>query len=158
MRFVRPAKVKGLLRRTQRAALLREPCGYSASERRRVPAHQSGRGAADLKGFALCRRPPPLDLPCFFSRFGLSSSAPEQLSTLLPWLLTKAQKSCLGGLFGVQMASWRPLGGLLGGLGAILAALSAPVNDLDGSGKSLGALRSALGALWEGFGRLLEAS
>ena len=36
---MRPAKGKGLLRRTQRAALLREPCRYFDLERRRVPAH-----------------------------------------------------------------------------------------------------------------------
>ena len=37
---MRPAKGKGLLRRTQRAALLREPEKSVCFERRRVPAHQ----------------------------------------------------------------------------------------------------------------------
>ena len=56
------------------------------------------------------------------------------------------------------MASWRPLGGLLGGLGAVLAALRAPVNDLDGSGRPLETLRSALGGLLGALGPLLEIS
>ena len=43
------------------------------------------------------------------------------------------------------MASWRPLGGLLRGLGVVLAALRAPGSDLDVSGRLLGTLRSALG-------------
>ena len=59
---------------------------------------------------------------------------------------------------GVQMASWRPLGGLLGGLGAVLAALRAPVNDLGGSGRPLETLRSALGGLLGALGPLLEIS
>ena len=58
----------------------------------------------------------------------------------------------------VQMASWRPLGGLLGGLGAVLAALRAPVNDLGGSGRPLETLRSVLGGLWGALGPLLEVS
>ena len=56
------------------------------------------------------------------------------------------------------MASWRPLGGLLGGLGAVLAALRAPVNDLGGSGRPLETLRSVLGGLWGALGPLLEVS
>ena len=59
---------------------------------------------------------------------------------------------------GVQMASWRPLGGLLGGLGVVLAALRAPVNDMDGSRRPLETLRRALGGLWRALGPLLEAS
>ena len=121
-----------------------------------------------LKGFAPCRRPPPLDLPCFFSRLGLSSSTPEQLSTYatkhLSYLFCchgssrRLKNHVLEAFSGVQMASWRPLGGLLGGLGAVLAALRAPVNDLDGSGRLLETLRSALSGLWRALGPLLEVS
>ena len=59
---------------------------------------------------------------------------------------------------GVQMASWRPLGGLLAGFGGVLAALRAPVNDLGGSRRPLETLRSALGGLWGALGPLLEVS
>ena len=46
------------------------------------------------------------------------------------------------------MASWRPLGGLLGDLGVVLAALRAPVNDLDASGALLAASGELLDRSW----------
>ena len=57
---MRPAKGKGLLRRTQRAALLREPCRYFGLERCRVPAHQVDAARRIRKAMRLGTAVPPL--------------------------------------------------------------------------------------------------